>query len=521
MKKILLLSLGGTIYFNTYAQNIDGHLGGSFESYTQVYMKDSAINAILPQDRIGSNNWLKLDYNYKRFALGVQFESYLPSIAGFPFSINQSKIANKYFRYTANKFSIQVGDIYEQFGSGLIFRAWENRQIGINNSVEGASVQVQPLAFLKLKGIYGRPRKVFEYANAVVRGADAEIDFSQIKKESTSPIRVATGLSYVNRYQEYTGPDPDFPATVKAAAARLSVSGNSASVSVEYVYKDKDPHDQNNFDNSSGKAFLLNGSFAKGRLGINLNFRGMENMDFRGEREAIGIMLPVNYIPALTKQHDYLTTNIYVYNAQARGEIGGQVDIFYNLSKDPSKPSDIAVNFSHHRALDSMNNIFSFGDPEYFHDLNIEWKKKWNEKWKMVLGYYNIFYNKSVIEGGLYDNITAHIAVLNSTYKFTRRNSLRFELQHLYTKEDKGNWAAAVTEFSFAPKWSFFLSDLYNYGDTDLHYPNVGGSYTKGGTRFGMSYGRQRAGLFCVGGVCRLVPAASGITATLTVTFND
>jgi len=512
----------GIINTSFAQQNIlSGNLSGSFESYTQLYQKDEKINAILPQDRVGSNNYLKLDYNYKQFTVGIQFESYLPTVAGYPFSINESKIANKYFKYTAKKFSLQVGDFYEQFGSGLIYRSWENRQIGINNALEGVNVQVKPVDFIKLKVVYGRMRNVFSYSNSVIRGADVEFDLSQIKKsEIPAKTKFALGFSYVSRYQQYTGPDPNFPPTAKAAAVRMDIQGQVASLSLEYVHKQKDPHVQNNFDMTTGKAFLVNASYAKNKLGINLNFRGMENMDFRGEREATGSSMLVNYIPALTRQHDYLTTNIYLYNPQVYGEIGGQFELFYNFSKKPSKSSKLALNFSHYRSLDDPNNILSFGDEKYFQDLNVEWKKKWNSKWNTILAFHNVFHNKSVIEGGVYDNIKANIVLLNATYKYAKTKSFRFELQHLSTEQDNGNWAAAVAEFSFAPKWIVYVSDLYNYGKTDLHYPVVGGSYSKSGTRFGLSYGRQRAGLLCVGGVCRFVPAASGLTATLTTTFN-
>jgi hypothetical protein len=519
MRKLYFLLTACCCYIITAAQDKKdwGHLSGSFESFTQFYHKDSAINAVLPQDRIGSNNFLKLDYTYRQFSAGIQFESYLPAIAGFPFTINESKLINRYFKYTGKRFSIQVGDFYEQFGSGLVFRSWENRQIGINNALEGANVQVGLTEGVRLKAIYGRQRKVFDHAQSNVRGADLEIDFSALgKKETPSPTRVAAGFSFVSRYQQYTGPDPDLHPTVNAGSLRLDISGPVASVSLEYVSKGSDPHNLNNFDKSTGKAFLLNSSYAKGNLGINLTFRGMENMDFRGEREAVGVLTPVNYIPALTKQHDYLATNIYVYNPQSFQEVGGQVDIFYNFAGN----SNLAINFSHYRSLDDNNNIFSFGDVKYFQDFNVEWKKKWNEKWNTTVGYYNIYHNKSVIEGGLYDTVKAHIVTLNAIFKYAKRRSFRFELQHLYTREDFENWAAAVAEFSFAPNWTFYLSDLYNYGVTDKHYYNFGGSYTRGGTRFGLSYGRQRAGLFCVGGICRFVPAASGVTATLTTTFN-
>lgn len=521
MKNCLLI-LYCFIHLPAFTQTTDkGHLSGSLDSYTQFYQKDEKINAILPQDRVGSNNFLKLDYNYKGFSAGVQFESYLPSIAGFPFTINESKLINRYFKYSAKKFSVQVGDFYEQFGSGLVYRSWENRQIGINNAIEGVNVQVTPVSFLHIKVISGKQRKIFDRANSVVRGADATIDFSKFSKTENPKARVEAGFSYVTRYQQYTGPEPDFPATVRAAAARLSVSSAVVSLGLEYVHKGKDPSVNNNQDMGDGKALLVNASVAAGKFGMNLTLRSISNMDFRGERDAIATSVPVNFIPALTRPHDYLTTNIYVYNAQAQGEIGGQADFYYTINKNTKKPSRIGINFSHYRSLQTKNNIFSAGKNAYFRDLSIEWKKKWSNKINSILAYHNLFYNKSVVEGGIYNNINANIILLNTTYRYAAKKSFRFELQHLFTQDDNGNWAAAVTEFNFAPSFSFYVSDLYNYDVTNTHYPNIGGSYTKSGSRFSLAYGRQRAGLFCVGGICRFVPAATAVTATLTITFNS
>ncbi|MBI1344367.1 MAG: redoxin domain-containing protein [Terrimonas sp.] len=508
--------------------NITGQLSGSFESYTQWYQEDTKINATLPADRIGSNNFLKLDYGYKQFSAGIQFESYLPSIPQFfdQFTIlNESKLVNKYFRYATKNFSVQAGDFYEQFGSGLVFRSWENRQIGINNALEGANIFIQPLRFVKIKAVYGRQRKLFEHANSNVRGVDAEIALTGNKKETESHTRVALGGSYVTRYQEYTGPVTDFPATVKASALRLDIAGTAGAISLEYVHKGSDPHDINGYTYSNGNALLLNSSYAKNNLGVNLIFRGMKNMDFRGERDAMGSKLPVNFIPALTKQHDYLTTNIYVYNAQSMGETGGQFELFYNFKEGTAlggkQGSKIAFNFSQYRGLNSDSSLVGFAGEKYFQDMSLEWKKKWNDQWNSTLSLHSIFYNKSVVEGGSYDNVKAAMVVLNTTYQFAKEKSFRFELQHLSTRQDHGNWAAAVTEFSFASQWIFYLTDLYNYGETDIHYPNLGAVFTKSGSRFSLGYGRQRAGLFCVGGVCRSVPATSGFTATLTTTFNN
>src|SRR6188768_16170 len=509
----LLLSLVG------YAQKDIGHFSGSFDMYSQYYMKDEKTGAVLPQDKIGSNNFLKLDYSYKKFTAGVQFEAYLPSIAGYPYAINDAKLINKYIRYDQQKFSLIVGDFYEQFGSGLVFRSWENRPIGINNAIQGVNFRLAPLKFLDLKVIYGRQRKVLDYASSNIRGIDANIDFSKINAKT----KVTGGVSVVSRYQLYTGPDPNFPSTVIAISTRMDISGSTTSLSLEYVNKGKDPHEANGYDKTSGEAFLSHLTYTKNNFGATLSLRALENMDYRAEREDLQSTGLMNYLPALNRLDDYLTTNIYVYNAQALGEIGGQLDMFFNAPKGSGIGgkfgSQFSLNFSHYRGHDDADKLFSVGDTKYFHDLNFEWKKKWSEKWTTVLLYQNLFYNKLVIEGEPRPDVKTNTVVLNTIYKFAKKKAFRFELQHLATKEDRGNWAAALTEFTFAPKLSFYMSDLYNYGETGTHYYNFGGSYTQDGTRFGLSYGRQRAGLFCVGAVCRYVPAATGYTATLITTF--
>jgi hypothetical protein len=526
MKKFVIYSIASAISVCTLAQeNTDkGQFSGSFESFNQIYQKDTAIASVLPQDRIGSNNYLKLDYTFKKFSGGIQLESYLPTIAGYPFQLNETKLVNKYFRYTDEKFVITVGDFYEQFGSGLIYRSWENRQIGLNNATEGVNIQAWPVDFLRFKIIYGRQRNEFEYANSNLRGVDAMVDISQIKpREKENPISLQAGFSYVGRHQEYTGPGENFPATVHATSARIDMFTALLSLNIEYTIKSKDPGLDNLYSETKGQALLLNAGIAAQNLGINLSFRSLNTMFFRGEREATGIALPVNYIPALTKQHEFLTTNIYVYNPQPMGEIGGQADIFFNLGnynpKQGKYGSKVAINFSWFGGSENPTGLFSY-TRDYFRDASIEWKKKWNNQWGTMLQAQYLFYNKSVIEGGLYENITANTIVLNTTYKYNKTKSLRFELQHLYTKKDMGNWAASLLEFNIAPKWSFFISDLYNYGKSNLHYPNIGGVFTKGAHRLGLSYGRQRAGMVCNGGVCRYVPASTGLTITLASTFK-
>jgi hypothetical protein len=507
---------------------VKGHFSGSYESYSQVYLKDTSIGATLPPDQIGSNNFLKLDYNYGRFSAGIQYESYLPAIQGF-FAIDQpagSKLINKYFRYDGEKFSLQLGDFYEQFGSGLVFRAFENRQIGINNAMEGVNIYVEPTDFLKLKVLYGKPRRFFTYEDAVIRGADAELDLNAMMGKKNAAISAILAGSYVGKYQIYTGPIDNFPTTVNAFSGRLNLSHSDFSLDAEYVTKGADPGklNNNNFDN--GSAFQLDGSFTKNNFGASATYRTLYNMGFQADRtEEFVTLAPVNYVPALTKQLDYLTSNIYVYAAQFRGESGFQSDVFYNFSPGSAIGGKhglkLAANFSRYTQLNTDNALFSSGETKLFNDANLEIKKKWSKKLETTLAFQNLYYNATVIRNASDHEVHANMIAAGFLYKWASHKSLRMKLENLMTSDDLGGWAAALAEVSFSSPVMFFASDLYNYGKTDLHYYNVGASMTKKATRFSLSFGKQRAGLFCVGGVCRFVPASYGFTASLTTSFSN
>ena len=533
MKKTLSVWVLFFLMHKLSAQNLNqllkGNFNGSYENYTQYYMQDNEIGAVLPPDKFGSNGFLKLDYNYGKFSAGIQIESYLPSILGyFPINIeNQTKIINKYFKYTDKKFSVQVGDFYEQFGSGLIFRSFENRQIGINNALEGFNVHVAPTDFIKLKMIYGRTRKLFEYSNSLTRGLDADININKlINAKESSPVSFNIGGSFVSKYEEYVGPVDDFPSNVDAFSGRFDLSAGNFTLDGEYVEKGPDPHLLNKESFEKGKAIQINTGYTQNNFGASVTLRSLSNMNFKAEREGEFMSIaPLNYIPALTKQHDYLTSNIYVYAAQAIGEAGLQSDWYYTFKPGSTMGgkygTKIAANFSLYHSLEDSFDVFSVGSKKYFSDANIEIKKKWSKKFEATFALQKLFYNTSVIQSAGHESVEAYMVALGGLYKWAKKKSVRFKIEHLSTKQDNGNWASALTEFSLSSPWAFFASDLYNYGVTDVHYYNLGASYTQNATRFSMGFGRQRAGLFCVGGVCRFVPASYGFTATLTTSFAN
>ena len=137
------------------------------------------------------------------------------------------------------------------------------------------------------------------------------------------------------------------------------------------------------------------------------------------------------------------------------------------------------------------------------------------------MAFQHIFYNASVIQAVSEGEVNANMIAAGFLYKFAAKKSVRVKLENLSTQDDKGSWASALTEFSFSSPYAFYASDLYNYGSSKIHYYNVGASVTKKSTRFSLGFGKQRAGLFCVGGVCRFVPASYGFTASLTTSFAN
>lgn len=507
--------------------NLKGHLTGSLESYSQYYMKDEKIQAIVPQDKVAANSFFKIDYTQGNIMLGVQYESYMPSILGYyDVPQNGSKLVNKYFRYSEKNFSIQVGDFYEQFGSGMILRSFENRQIGINNAIEGANIFIQPAEYIKIKTLFGKPRKYLSYANATIRGADVEFDLQQLVGNKNSQVNFTIGGSYVGKFEEYTGPIDDFPSTSTAYATRMAINSDKINFDLEYVHKNADPHLLNAYTLDKGQALQMNFGYTKPSFGLNINARALNNMDFRSERESeSATQLTVNYLPALTKQQDYLTSNIYVYNTQNRGEIGFQTDVFYNFKKGSKLGgkygTKLALNIAYYGALNDNRDLLSIGSEVYYKDFNLEVKKKWNKNFETTLGLQHLFYNTSRIQVAAQADVVANVIAFGGVYKLKNNKSIKYKLERMIVDNDNGNWMAGTIEFSPSSKYNFYINDLYNDGKTNVHYYNVGAAITSKSTRFSINYGKQRPGLFCVGGVCRFVPAAYGFTATLTTSFSN
>jgi hypothetical protein len=169
------------------------------------------------------------------------------------------------------------------------------------------------------------------------------------------------------------------------------------------------------------------------------------------------------------------------------------------------------------------------GKEKFFRDLYIEISKKFSKKFKTTFIYDYQEYNYNVIQNGISgeDFVYAHTVIIDATMRLKDEGTLRIELQNLFsdqkTGKQRGDWAAGIIEYTINSSWFAAVQDQWNYGNSDskkqLHYYGVNVGYIKNATRITLGYGRQRDGVFCVGGVCRQVPASNGISLSITSSF--
>ena len=78
-------------------------------------------------------------------------------------------------------------------------------------------------------------------------------------------------------------------------------------------------------------------------------------------------------------------------------------------------------------------------------------------------------YNQTLLEGhgGM---LNTHIFVADVKQKLGTNAILRVEGQYLASKEGDKDWLFGLGELSFAPHWMVTVSDLYNAGNSHVHY---------------------------------------------------
>ncbi|MFC2107260.1 DUF6029 family protein [Bacteroidota bacterium] len=571
MKNILLtLPILVLLPVAALAQSVleGGQVHGNFQLDGAYYLTDDKLDVT---DKTLDGKYFRMNafgnfiYTNKNFEAGMRFEAYLPPLAGFdpPSAYEGAGVPYFYAKYKWKNLELTAGNFYEQFGNGLILRTYDEWQLGYDNSLRGFRAKYSPFKGMTLTGLIGTQRYYWEpYQNGnrgIVRGFDADLYLNDlIPGLSDKKLQISIGGSFVSKYEKKETKtivkdtsiyQYKLPENVAAYAGRINLSYGRFAFGAEYAHKMSDPAAYNNnslgYIYREGEALLVNLSYSRRGLGISLSGKRIDNMAYKSSRSEQGPVLDINYLPALTKQQTYSLSTIYPYATQPNGEMGMQAAIMYTIPKKSKLGgkygTKIEFNYSNIYSLNKTriapdipidstgtkgynSDFFKVGDDKYFEEINVVITKKFNRKFKSIFSYVYQAYNQDVIEQKTgVPMVYANIGIADLTYKITPTKSLRFEVQHMSTKQDRGDWVMGLLEFNIAPKWFFTIMDEYNYGnpveDDKIHYYNANIAFVQGPTRISMAYGRQREGLLCVGGVCRLVPASNGFTITISSQF--
>lgn len=541
--KIFCLLLMPALSLTAMAQETEEKkitVSGSIQSDILIPQDDEAIKTEKSNEWALTNTFADVNVMSEHVDAGARFEFLKHPLPGFEKDYKGWGVPYFYLKTHFKNWDLTLGNFYEQFGSGFILRTYEERTLGIDNSLLGGRLTIKPLPGVSIKALSGKQRRYWSHNDSWVSGADVELGLDQwFKGLNNSGTYLTLGASWVNKYEKEEDVMVDathklnLPTTVNAFDVRANLQKGNFSLLAEYAWKTQDPTFDNGYIYRKGNVAMLSASYSKRGLSVLLQAKRSDNMSFRSKRTINGTSSFINHLPAFTMDQTYALAAMYPYATNPDGEWAFQGEFGYKFKRHTllggKYGTNVKVNFSHIRGIDTNyiggmgsdgygSAFWKMGDETFYQDLNVQIEKKLTRQFKLNLMYMNQFYNKTIVEGegGM---IHSDIFIADAKYQFNNKFTLRGELQYLSTDDDLGDWWYALLELSVLPNWMFTIADEYNSGVTDLHYYQGYVTFNKGSHRIQLGYGRTRAGYNCSGGVCRYVPASKGVTLSYNYNF--
>ncbi len=507
----------------------NGTFSGSFYSNVNGFIRDKKIGATTPlytQALSAAEGWFTANYNSSLFNVSLRYDFYHNSNLLQPNEpYSSSGIGYWQINKTVDKFDFTVGSIYDQFGSGSIYRSYWEPLIGIDNALVGARIIFRPNDNLVIKGITGKQKYRFGYWDPIIKGVNIE------KLLSIKNVNFSLGASLVNRTMDngtmnslvdlinsYEVEDRFIPKYNEFAyQGYTTVYLGDFNLALEYAGKTLDPvKNENNTKLVNREGQFIQGTLGyahsgKRGIGINLQYRKLKNFEFRVSPVEKGLNGLVNYLPSLTRQNTYRLMARYNAVTQFNDEQTMQADITYSHNDK----NTFTLNGSY---------VTGVRNEELFHEAYIDWLHTFSDRKKWLIGVQSVMFNQEVLQGepGAL-NVYTLTPFTEFNYEFTEKKSLRVEAQYLSTKQDSGSFVNIMADFNISPHWSFSAGDMVNIiprsTGEKIHYYTLYAAYIQHATRVSLAYVKQLAGFNCNGGVCRFEPAFNGIRFTLSTTF--
>ena len=159
VKRILPFYLFTFLPLAVSAQSEQGvTLSGSIQSDMLIPQSDSEIGAEKTED-FQTNTYADLLLQSAYVDAGVRLEYMEHPLPGFDSDFKGWGVPNFWVKGKLGKVELTAGTFYEQFGSGFILRTYEERSLGIDNSLLGARLVVKPVEGVTLKALTGKQRR--------------------------------------------------------------------------------------------------------------------------------------------------------------------------------------------------------------------------------------------------------------------------------------------------------------------------------------------------------------------------
>ncbi len=527
MKKFLCVL---PLLFCLHAQAQQGNLSGDLMMNVNFFQRDTNIkaagNQLYDNFLSGGEGWLGLRYSGFGFTGIVRFDGFHNSNLQNPTSaLTAAGIGMFSLSKEFKKLTITGGHVYDQIGSGIIFRSWEDRGLLIDNALFGLHLKYRLNDHLTIKGFSGQTKFLFERYQPILKGLNIETDFDLGSKAHITP-----GIGVVNRTMDQKSMDniisninnmPEkerFIPTYNMSAATLYNTLNVGNLSwyVEGALKSEEAIVlENTLKKRNGNVMYTTLGYSMNKFGINASAKRTENFVMRTSPNEILLKGIVSWQPIIAQIRPQRLIARYTPPSQDLSELAGNVNAFYT-------PND-KLNFNL-----AYTNINTLEGERLYREIFAETEIRSVKDFLFHLGVQYLVYNQSLYQQKVpeeYPEVNAITPFLEIGYKIDKRKSVRFELQYMSTKQDYGSWAFSLLEFNISPTWSFAVSDMYNikpntkHVSKALHYPNFFVAYTKDANRFTAQYVKQVDGINCTGGVCRYEPAFSGFKIGVTSSF--
>ena len=400
------------IGIQTHAQ---GFISGDLELRNDYYVKDTAIGASGTNHyddlKSSADSWLTVNYsnNDWGFRTGIRLDLFLNSRFHNP---NQDAytafgVGRWFVEKDFKKLTLTGGYFYDQFGSGIAFRAYENRFLGIDNAIFGVKAKYQINDNWFVKGFAGVRKNRLSFYKPIVKGLNVEGYVPISDKVSLAP-----GVGVVNRTIDETSMTtianainsfdledrfvPKYNTYVFVGYNRLNV-GNFTWY-VEGGYK---THEAINvalgqpYEDKAGNIIFTSLTYSKKGLGLSAQFKRTDNFQFRTSPEDNETLIngALNFIPPTNRQNSLRLPARYQPASQEIEETAFSFDGTYTPKKG------LTMNFSFSEIHRNKIDFKTYAADNLFRELYLDAEWKISKKVKSLIGMQFVQYNQDFYEG--------------------------------------------------------------------------------------------------------------------------